>query len=94
MFYENRLRGSVKKGPCSGSYTYSQQVRGLGFQTQVFMRSIYTKVKNASLIDRGCESLERTNRRVVEEALIPPCQGNTEVSRQENQHYTLLMCYS
>ena len=58
------------------------------------MRSIYTKVKNASLTDGGCESLERTNRRVVEEVLIPPCQGNTEVSRQENQYYTLLMCYS
>ena len=25
---------------------------------------------------------------------IPPCQGNTGVSRQENQHYTLLTCYS
>lgn len=70
MFDENRLRGSVKKGPCPGSHTHSQQVRGLGFQTQVFMKSIYTKVKDASLIDGGCEFLERTNRRVVEEALF------------------------
>ena len=65
---------------------------GLGFQIQVFMKSIYTKVKNASLTDGGCE-FERTSRRVVEGALIPLCRGNTEVSRQE-KHYTLPMCYS
>lgn len=39
-------------------------------------------------------AIERTNRRVVEEALIHPCRGYTEVSRQEKQHYTLPMCYS
>ena len=39
------------------------------------MKSIYTKVKNASLIDGGCEFLERTNRRVVEEALFLLVRG-------------------
>ena len=61
------------------------------------MTPLFTFLQSAScdaLTDGGQKFQERINRRVVEEALIPPCQGSIEVSRQENKQYTLLMCHS
>lgn len=60
------------------------RVRTQGFMTPPLL--LLQSTSRDALTDEGLEFQERINRRAVEEALVPPVRGSTEVSGQAQGH--------